>query len=468
MYQCIDVRGYIALFNVVESSKEFQLCKRTALDLLERNKNKTIPLVISHIGFYVDLTIGSITRLTIDNKGIYCVGIINNSAFLKVQYELNETFIKYFTKVTPSPYLFVQSCLSCFSLSHNKNDLSIQHVALVDVGARRGTLVKYTSNSLNKSFDYSSSENDFYNLLCCYTKNTLKLADKRNNLLFQDVLLSNEHDTEFISAGEKKTICTERFDELLNSTNKSINTMYSNNLASNQSSSNNINSETILQMIGHLVSNSGKRKLDDYETPVPKNARSAEDQVITAAQTLISDESVKKSTSELSEFKRELKNEMQQQQAEFIAQQTNMLKEIMNQPRQAPLYANPYQFYPPMQGPPSYQSYIQPSENTKLPNDNRQIDSARVPISNNINGPSSTTSTQPMIIEPTEQTIIRDEKSSEKTNKITDMTNTCNDTKSSEDVLIQAGMTINEKDHLINELFRQFIEKTFVINRIEK
>lgn len=221
-------------------------------------------------------------------------------------------------------------------------------------------------------------------------------------------------------------------------------------------------------MIGHLVSNSGKRKLDDYETPVPKNARSSEDQVITAAQTLISDESVKKSTSDLSEFKRELKNEMQQQQAEFIAQQTNMLKEIMNQPRQAPLYANPYQFYPPMQGPPSYQSYIQPSENTKLPNDNRQIDSARVPISNNINGPSSTTSTQPMIIEPTEQTIIRDEKSSEKTNKITDMTNTCNDTKSSEDVLIQAGMTINEKDHLINELFRQFIEKTFVINRIEK
>ena len=121
-----------------------------------------------------------------------------------------------------------------------------------------------------------------------------------------------------------------------------------------------------------------------------------------------------------------------------------------------------------MQGPPSYQSYIQPSENPKLPNDNRQIDSARVPISNNINGPSSTTSTQPMIIEPTEQTIIRDEKCSEKTNKITDMTNTCNDTKSSEDVLIQAGMTINEKDHLINELFRQFIEKTFVINRIEK
>lgn len=88
MYQCIDVRGYIALFNVVESSKEFQLCKRTALDLLERNINKTIPLVISHIGFYVDLTIGSITRLTIDNKGIYCVGIIDNSAFLKVQYLL--------------------------------------------------------------------------------------------------------------------------------------------------------------------------------------------------------------------------------------------------------------------------------------------------------------------------------------------------------------------------------------------
>ena len=471
MYQCIEVRGYIALFNIEESSRELKLTRQTAIELLERNENKTIPLVISHIGFYVDLTIGSVTRLTIDNKGIYCVGIINNSAFLKVQYELNETFIKYFTKVTPSPYLFLKSCLSCFSLSHNKNDLSIQHVALVDIGARRGTLVKYTSNSLNKPFDYSSSENDFYNLLCCYTKNTLKLADKRNNLLFQDALLSNEHDTDFISAGEKKSICIEKNEEMLNTTCNSINNMYqgSHNLSSSQSS-NNLNNDSILQMINHLastLSKSEKRKQDDYENPTPKRARKSEEQVLTAAETFVNDESVKKSTSDLNELKRELKKEMQQQQADFVATQTNMLKEIMNQSRQAPVFANPYQYYPQMQGLPQYQPYVQPSyeqtktANTKLLDDNKQMDPTRIPIVNNINGPSSTTSTQPMEIQQTDQTIIQDKKCSENTDKATD-------NKTSEDILIQAGLTINEKDHLINELFKQFIQKTFVVNRIEK
>jgi hypothetical protein len=35
--------------------------------------------------------------------------------------------------------------------------------------------------------------------------------------------------------------------------------------------------------------------------------------------------------------------------------------------------------------------------------------------------------------------------------------------KSAEAALIEAGMQINESEHLINELFRQFIERNFTV-----
>ena len=38
-----------------------------------------------------------------------------------------------------------------------------------------------------------------------------------------------------------------------------------------------------------------------------------------------------------------------------------------------------------------------------------------------------------------------------------------NEERSAETALIEAGMQINESEHLINELFRQFIEKNFTV-----
>jgi len=203
MSKCISVSGYLAVFDIQEPDANYRLTKSLAKQIIDKNANHNIPLVVSHINFRVDLTVGYVTKLSIDNKGLYCKGIIDNIAFIDVQNQMNVDFITYFTKSTPSPFLYLKSCLSCFSLAHDKNSLFVKHVALVDLGARRGTLITYDYESNQDPKDYTNEKKDFYIVLGCYARNALKLGQERNELLFKDAMICGETDTDFICASKE-------------------------------------------------------------------------------------------------------------------------------------------------------------------------------------------------------------------------------------------------------------------------
>ena len=69
MFPCINVCGYLGLFNVKESDVKYALNKELAKQLIASNDTFNIPLVVSHVNFRVDLTVGFLTELTIDSRG---------------------------------------------------------------------------------------------------------------------------------------------------------------------------------------------------------------------------------------------------------------------------------------------------------------------------------------------------------------------------------------------------------------
>ncbi|KAH3794484.1 hypothetical protein DPMN_148016 [Dreissena polymorpha] len=413
MFPCINVCGYLGLFNVKESDVKYALNKELAKQLIASNDTFNIPLVVSHVNFRVDLTVGFLTELTIDSRGLYCKGLINNAAFLEVQNQMNDDFINFFTKATPSPFLYLKSCLPCFSLSHDKKSLTIKHVALVDLGARRGTLINYSYANQNvQPKRYASSTNDIFIALGCYSRNALKHGRERNELLFKDALLCDNHDTEFICA-EKKTInaipC-----EYLSTTN-----MDSENMTSALA--------LISTIASALNQQKGQKRTYSGTDEEPPCKRSKLEPVVHATETLLS------STSKESNIREELnefKQHMQKLQTDFLAAQTSMLKEVFSPVMRAPqpqYYHQPQYQSIPTQIPPTFVQ--QPIVPQTLPSPVMSEQKPVTPVQQETN-------------------IIPDVKRSE-------------DKVSRDCALIEAGMQINESEHLINELFRQFIERKF-------
>ncbi len=414
MFPCINVCGYLGLFNVKESDVKYALKKELAKQLIASNDTFNIPLVVSHVNFRVDLTVGFLTELTIDSRGLYCKGLINNAAFLEVQNQMNDDFINFFTKATPSPFLYLKSCLPCFSLSHDKKSLTIKHVALVDLGARRGTLINYSYANQNvQPKRYASSTNDIFIALGCYSRNALKHGRERNELLFKDALLCDNHDTEFICA-EKKTI---------------------NAIPCEYPSTTNMDSENMtsaLALISTIASalnqQKGQKRTYSGTDEEPPCKRSKLEPVVHATETLLS------STSKESNIREELnefKQHMQKLQTDFLAAQTSMLKEVFSPVMRAP----PQQYY----HQPQYQSIP-----TQIP---------------------PTFTQQPIVPQTLPTPVMSEQKPvmpvQQETNFIPEVKR--NEERSAETALIEAGMQINESEHLINELFRQFIEKNFTV-----
>ncbi len=319
----IEVRGYLALFDVRESSNIYVINETLARQIIERNAKKAIPVVVSHVDFRVDLTIGFVTELAVDNKGLFCAAIIDNANFLESQSAMNEDFGRYFTRAEPSPFLYLKSCLPCFSLSHNKHSLAIKHIALVDVGARRGTLISYSYVKRQRpSKAYTNRVSDFYRVLGCYSRNTLKLANQRNELLFQDALLCGETDTNFIVASlesEKRNINSSA--EEISRTNTKMQTTDGMNDA--------------ISFISDLASVLNSRQ---QQKMVSKRSREDDEQSGGDSKRrntgVVNGESLVTSGEPSYDIQRELngfRDEFKKMQSDLLASQTSMLRDILNE-----------------------------------------------------------------------------------------------------------------------------------------
>ncbi len=430
--ECIDVRGYLALFDVRESSNIYVINETLASQIVERNANNTIPVVVSHVDFRVDLTIGFVTELAVDNKGLFCAAIIDNANFLESQSAMNEDFGRYFTRVEPSPFLYLKSCLPCFSLSHNKHSLAIKHVALVDVGARRGTLVSYTYVKRQPSKAYTNRVSDFYRVLGCYSRNTLRLANQRNELLFQDALLCGETDTNFIVASleSEKTNINSAAEEMSRQTNTNMQTTDGMNDAISFISdlASVLNSR---QQRGVAV----KRSREDDEQSGDSKKRKVETGVVNGSQLVTSGEPSYDIQRELNNFRDEFKK----MQSDLLASQTSMMRDILNERQtnggggpQYPVYGMQQPSYPMFQ-------YLPPPSQSLPVKQQPTVQEAAAPT--------------PLVLPEVEL-------------PMTEATEPAlPETKTAESTLIEAGMSINESEHLINELFRQFIENTFTIKQ---
>lgn len=545
MYHCIEVRGYLAFFDARESSQKYVITKEIAKLITSRNKGKTIPLVVSHVDFRVDLTIGYVTELKDDNKGLYCVGVIDNTAFLKVQQELNEDFIKYFTKAEPSPLLYLRSCLPCFSLSHEPKTLLIKHVALVDLGARRGTLIRYSYMNAGSDKTYTSTEIDFYKVMNCYSRNTIKLGPERNSLLFKDALFCGETDTEFINAGresEKNTI------KALSSNSDGSDKTRFNKMTNEQ---NNIGMDDALSFLNNLASALSRTRAvkrassEKYGGSAAKKRRlDVDEPIINASQTLLNPDQHKQSDSWKQEMD-DFKNQMKQIQSEFLNAQSSLFKDIIssrNQQQQqqlqhnfAPMYQYPnynLQTSAPISTPgmsqqiqwqPQLQNYNGQNQETLNGNLGQQsvqtnassnssfltsqpTQSNQFMIPKSCSGQHSIHEKQPVAISslpgqpitpnsplsnqfaiqqqqissqvPQQQSAcINDQSTSQQRSEQMQQNNVpeiqselqtkeqYEQSKSAETTLIEAGMDVNEKVHLLNELFRQFIDTNFTVKK---
>lgn len=431
----IQVRGYLAIFNTRESDDKYVLTKLSARKIIENNGNRDIPLVVSHVHFRVDLTIGRVTKLHVDNTGLFCEGIIDNVAFLNVHNLLNEDFIKYFSDAASRQFLYLKCFLPCFSLSHFKETFQIRHVALVDLGARRGTLVQYSFTERIQPKAYSSNENDFFSVLNCYSRNSLKLPE-RNNLLFRDALLCGETDTEFINASHDIQKINIKGNQLETKKKQQFTNME--------------DALKFITTIARAFEESGKKRSRESDSePVPKRAR-VEDGVTNAYQTF---EQLNRQADEKGgkdDFK-DFKKEMLNLHAELINSQKKMLTEMFESRQQSNVdetntiqleqqrnsLANPYQTT-------LGNSSNQPcSQMTSLAKPFQQLPPA-------FQEPPQGTSTQ----QSTQHDTSVQKTSLEQTTIVPKIVE-----KTAEEVLIDAGMQVNTQEKLVNELFRIFILK---------
>lgn len=492
MYRCIKARGYLGLFDVTESSSEYIISEELALAIKKKNLNKRIPIVISHINYKSDLTVGFVTDLKIDNKGLYCEAIIDNITFIEIQACVNEDFIHYFTHAAPSPFLYLKSCFPSFSLSHNRKTLGIKHVALVDVGARRGTLVTYEYINWPKPSQYNCSDKDIYTLLVCYTRNAIKIASERKDLLFKDVLLCEAiDDMDFITAGkgcEKKTIKTSS-----NSLHEDV----------NLNMNNNSNIDEALQYLGRLASalneekTNLKRKNDLEHVPVPKRKCVNHEPVINAAQTLYNSDSEQEMEFNFRNEMKELRNEMK----DILNTQTGIFKEFMNnQQNQNTSYQRNFPYGMHNSNAANNNLYPGMAYNNQVPNSMYVMpqNEQRTPFQH-ATGQRLMPTTPPYqntIIKSVPQHVVNDNQmpanssygeshpstSIEKSSNLADNDSvnrqqepTSNQQSvgtehlpqtSSEELLIQAGVNLNSNEHLINELFKQFLQTTFHVKQV--
>jgi hypothetical protein len=403
----LEARGYLALFDVRESADKYAINETLARDIVEANEDRRIPIVVSHVDFRVDLTIGHVVKLVVDDKGLFCEAVIDNAAFLETQRAMNEDFVRYFTKVRSSPFLYLRSCLPCFSMSHDRHSLSVKHVALVDVGARRGTLVSYgyIDRPAASQDRYSNRATDFYVVLGCYSRNTLKLANERNDLLFKDALLCGETNTDFISAGLENIISENGRPE----GRKTVNTK-------TMHSPDNVNEAiSFISDLASVLSRRGTkrtRESDDGERET-KRSRTVDDEPVVNASQVIVERS--RGAADVQQDLTNLKDEFKRMQSELLASHSSMMRDLvkMNQEHSAAL------------PPPPIDTKAQPIETT-----------AAQPSSETPVPAADATAGQPP---PKSET--------------------------AESALIEAGVSINESEHLINELFRQFIENTFTVKK---
>ncbi len=423
----IEVRGYLALFDVRESSNIYVINETLARQIIERNAKKAIPVVVSHVDFRVDLTIGFVTELAVDNKGLFCAAIIDNANFLESQSAMNEDFGRYFTRAEPSPFLYLKSCLPCFSLSHNKHSLAIKHIALVDVGARRGTLISY-SYVKRPSKAYTNRVSDFYRVLGCYSRNTLKLANQRNELLFRDALLCGETDTDFIVASLESGIKTSINGVGMSSRNAKMQTTDSMNDAISFIS----DLASVLNSRQQQKMGAAKRSREDDEQSGGDSKR-RNTGVVNGSQLVTSGEPSYDIQRELNGFRDEFKK----MQSDLLASQTSMLRDILNERSGASVSQSGGPQYPvsgmqqrQQQQQPPYGMVFQYMPPSQPPSQTQQTEEAPPPLVEVAQPPPAETKT------------------------------------TAESALIEAGMSINESEHLINELFRQFIENTFTIKKM--
>lgn len=420
------------------------MTKQSAKKIIEKNVNREVPLVVSHVDFRVDLTIGRVTKLFVDNTGLFCEGIIDNVAFLNVLSQLNEDFIAYFTEASPGPFLYLKSYLPCFSLSHFNKTFLIRHVALVDLGARRGTLIQYSFNDQSQPKSYSSNENDFFRALNCYSRNALKLS-QRNELLFRDALLCGETDTEFINASHD-----------VEKINIRVNKLESKSQNEPEQFSNMDEALSLISTIASVLEERGKKRSrgNDSES-VPKRAR-VEEPVLNASQTLEyvnRPTDVEEEKDEIKDFKRQ----MLKMQEEFMNSQKTMWTEMMKSQQQWNLHQpNQTNLMQQVQGntminplpqAPGNASYQNGTQMTNLIQTSQQLPTTA-------QEPTQGTSMQQLAPQSAPAQNIEQIAAEPK-----------RDVPSAEAVLTDAGMHVNKEEKLINELFRLFIEQNFVAKR---
>ena len=257
----------------------------------------------------------------------------------------------------------------------------------------------------------------------------------------------------------------------------------------------NIGLNDALSFISNIASvlnqrQNNKRSHDFDSEPTPrKQIRVDEAPIVNAAQTLVSAEPQQSSQltrDELNDFKKQMQ-QMQQLQTDFIATQSNMFR-MMNpyaMQSQQPIHPqiqNGMNCYIPSQQPMIQsqawaQMQAQPNQSTSqhiqsnlsqnnlpqnsLPQNSlsqNQLDQNQIQDhQGNIKSIQSEQASQDSTVQASKTV------SEKQTDSIQSTQPKPPVIKTTESTLIEAGMSINESEHLINELFKQFIETNFSV-----
>lgn len=234
----ISLDGYLARFDQksINEEPDIYLSQSDCLKICKRAKRDNvinIPLLITHDD---NTKIGYCKDILVDTVGLFCSCIIDDVNFMTAIIQLAKDYIsrssfkQYWTvnsqKNNICKYLF--SLFSAFSLSHNKKSFKINHIALVGVGRRRGTLIDYKLGEAKNSKKNNINVQRILNilkLLVNYQHSNRNLSSQlKQECLLEDAKIC-DRSADFIYADLSKTYSEKNMNSN-NPTGESSNNFY--------------------------------------------------------------------------------------------------------------------------------------------------------------------------------------------------------------------------------------------------
>ena len=163
-------------------------------------KTNKLPIQVTLSHYYDTVVIGSVRNWVNDRQALTATILLDDEQFVNAIVEISTLYFGQ-RNLPNNPLLYLRKIFPGFSLCHNKNNLIVDHVAVVCVPKRHGSIAEY---EWTEQFSVRSSEfknADIKAIILAVTSDGLTITD-RPDLLKRNLKFSqNPIDNDFVYAG---------------------------------------------------------------------------------------------------------------------------------------------------------------------------------------------------------------------------------------------------------------------------